>query len=214
MIKDLLKVLIIVVLLLILIPLVMLLIGEGALVYKIFDWMKPDKEEKQELVIPGFGQGEGCDDADASILDRLFGKDRDFTKGNASATIKKVSVEHNVMQEGKKGLHISVEFDSKNLSGRDLYVMVRFYDKNGEPLVNKNGHEPYVSANGNVITYAYTSPPYDQCNTTTPLFLPYDELPKGRNDFFLDANVGFYATDTEYVTLARGGTYEFSVNSN
>ena len=51
MIKFLFKTLLIVVLLLIIIPLIMLLFGEGALVYKIFDWSTSDNEEKTEIVI-------------------------------------------------------------------------------------------------------------------------------------------------------------------
>ena len=50
MIKELFKVLIVVILLVILIPLVMLLFGEGALAYKIFGWAFP-KSDNQEVVV-------------------------------------------------------------------------------------------------------------------------------------------------------------------
>ena len=77
MIKFLFKTLIIVVLLLIIIPLIMLLFGEGALLYKIFDWSFPNMKEKQEWV--------------------MFG---DKPASNISASVSDLTIEHNVIREG------------------------------------------------------------------------------------------------------------------
>ena len=214
MIKFLFKVLIIVVLLLIIIPLGMLLFGESALIYKIFDWSFFDNKEKQELVVK-----DNNSSLKESIINRVNEKvnEKVHNTGKVSATIKNINVEHNVERDGAKGMQISVEFDSKNLKGETLYCMVRFYNDDGSPLVQTSNNEKYRSINGNVIVGDYTSPPYDDCETRTPLFIPYSELPtksNRRTDLILDATILHYQTKTEYDVLDRSKTYSFYLTND
>ena len=213
MIKFLFKTLIIVVLLLIIIPLIMLLFGEGALVYKIFDWSFAGDENKQEVVVPK-KKNSLKDDILNWVNEQVDDNDNVAHNGSASATVKNIYVDHNVLQDGQKGMKIEAEFDSKNLKGEILYCMVRFYNDDGSPLVQKKYNEKYRSVNGNVIVGDYTSPPYEVCNTKTPLFIPYDELPtvkKGRTDFILDASILYYTSKTDYEVLDRSRTYSFYI---
>ena len=209
MIKFLFKVLVIVVLLLIIIPLGMLLLGEGALVYKIFDWSSSDNEEKTEIVVSNDNRSLK-ESITKQIKERVI-KETSNT-GKISATVKNIYVDHNVVEDGLKGMQIAVEFESKNLKDEPLYCMIRFYNDDGSPLVQKNNNNKYRSLNGNVIVGEYTSPTYDDCKTRTTLFIPYKELPKNagiRTDLILDASILHYTTNTDYEVLDRSKTYSF-----
>lgn len=202
MLEALFKTLLAVIMLVIIVPLVMLLFGEGALAYKIFDWAFP-KSEKQEIVVQ---RNTNNNDNTATFRQTSNRKTRQ------TATVKHVFVDHNTHEDGKKGMTITVEFDSKNLKGEDLYCLVRFYNDDGSPLAQRNHNEKYLSINGNVIVGQYTSPPYNDCSTKTTLFMPYDELPtngKDRTDYLLDASILHYHNDTEYDVLDRSNSYSF-----
>ena len=209
MIKFLFKVLIIVVLLLIIIPLGMLLFGESALIYKIFDWSFFDNEEKQELVVK-----DNNSSLKESIINRVNEKvnEKVHNTGKVSATVKNIFVDHNIEKDGVKGMQIAVEFESQNLKDEALYCMIRFYNDDGSPLVQQSNNKKYRSVNGNVIVGEYTSPTYDDCKTRTTLFIPYKELPQntgGRTDLILDASILHYTTSTNYEVLDRSKTYSF-----
>ena len=214
MIKFLFKALIIVVLLLIIIPLILLLFGEGALVYKIFDWSFFDNEEKQELVVK-----DNNSSLKESIINRVNEKvnEKVHNTGKVSATVKNIHVDHNIEKDELKGMQIAVEFESQNLKDEALYCMVRFYNDDGSPLVQQNFNKKYRSVNGNVIVGEMTSPTYDDCKTRTTLFIPYDELPvktKGRTDLILDASILHYTTNTDYEVLDRSKTYSFYITND
>jgi len=143
--------------------------------------------------------------------------EKEHNSDKVSATIKNINVEHNVERDGAKGMQITVVFDSKNLKEEILYCMVRFYNDDGSPLVQTSNNEQYRSINGNVIVGDYTSPPYNDCETRTPLFIPYSELStksNGRTDFILDATILHYQTKTEYEVLDRSKTYSFYLTNN
>ena len=191
-----------VIMLVIIVPLVMLLFGEGALAYKVSGWAFP-KSDKQEIVV----QRNTSNNDNTAIFHRTSNRN-----ARQTATVEHVFVDHNTHEDGEKGMTITVEFESKNLKGEDLYCLVRFYNDDGSPLVQKNYNEKYLSINGNVIVGQYTSPPYNDCSTKTTLFIPYDELPtngKERTDYLLDASILHYLTDTEYDVLDRSNSYSF-----
>ena len=212
MIKFLFQTLLIVVLLLIIIPLIMLLFGEGALVYKIFDWSTSDNEEKTEIVVSNDNRSL----KESKQVKERFNKEASNI-GNMSASVKNIYVDHNVLEGGVKGMQIAVEFESKNLKDEVLYCMVRFYNDDGSPLVQTSNNEKYRSINGNVIVGECISPTYDDCKTRTTLFIPYDELPHntgGRTDLILDASILHYTTSTDYDVLDRSKTYSFYIKSD
>ena len=125
----------------------MLLLGEGALVYKIFDWSSSDNEEKTEIVVSN--DNRSLKESVTKQVKERVSKEVSNT-GNVSATVKNIYVDHNVEEEGVKGMQIEVEFESKNLKGEALYCMVRFYNDDGSPLAQKTNNEKYRSINGNV----------------------------------------------------------------
>ena len=187
----------------------MLLLGEGALVYKIFDWSSSDNEEKTEIVVSN--DNRSLKESVTKQVKERVSKEVSNT-GNVSATVKSIYVDHNVVEEGVKGMQIAVEFESKNLKDEALYCMVRFYNDDGSPLDQKTNNEKYRSINGNVIVGEFTSPTYDDCRTRTTLFIPYKELPQNtgrRTDLILDASILHYTTNTDYDVLDRSKTYSF-----
>lgn len=193
MIKELFKVLIVVIILVVLIPLVMLLFGEGALAYKIFGWAFP-KKDKQEVVMSS-----------------------STSTAKQTATVKHIFVDHNTYEDGKKGMTITVEYETTNLKDTDLVCLVRFYNEDGSPLAQNHYDEKYTSVNGNVIVYEYASPSYDACATQISLFMPYDELPHGeteRTEYIMDASILHYLTDTEFEVLERSRTYSFYLSND
>jgi len=164
-----------------------------------------------------FQSFEDKEQQEVAVVSDKKGKEKEHNSDKVSATIKNIDVEHNVERDGVKGMQITVEFDSKNLKEETLYCMVRLYNDDGSPLVQKSNNEKYRSINGNVIVGDYTSPPYDDCETRTPLFLPYSELPtksNRRTDFILDATILHYQTKTEYDVLDRSKTYSFYLTNN
>lgn len=202
MLEALFKTLLAVIMLVIIVPLVMLLFGEGALAYKVFGWAFP-KSDKQEIVVQ---RNTSNNDNTATFRQTSSRNTRQ------TATVKHVYVDHNTHKDNEKGMTITVEFESKNLKGEDLYCLVRFYNDDGSPLVQKNYNEKYLSINGNVIVGQYTSPPYNDCSTKTTLFIPYNELPHSKNertDYLLDASILHYHTETEYDVLDRSNSYSF-----
>ena len=192
----------------------MLLFGEGALVYKIFDWSFFDNKEKQELVVK-----DNNSSLKESIINRVNEKvnEKVHNTGKVSATVKNIHVDHNIEKDEVKGMQIAVEFESQNLKDEALYCMVRFYNDDGSPLVQQSNNKKYRSVNGNVIVGEYISPTYDNCKTRTTLFIPYEELPvkiKGRTDLILDASILHYTTNTDYEVLDRSKTYSFYITND
>ena len=187
----------------------MLLFGEGALVYKIFDWSISNNEEKTEIVVSN--DNRSLKESISKQVKERFNKEASNI-GNMSASVKNIYVDHNVLEGGVKGMQIAVEFESKNLKDEALYCMVRFYNGDGSPLVQQSNNKKYRSVNGNVIVGEYTSPTYDDCKSKTTLFIPSKELPQntgGRTDLILDASILHYTTSTNYEVLDRSKTYSF-----
>ena len=188
MLEALFKTLLAVIMLVIIVPLVLLLFGEGALACKVFGWAFP-KNERQEMV--------------------AYRSDNNEVE--QATAIKQVLMNHNTYEDGKKGMTITVEFDSKNLMGESLYCFARFYNEDGSPLEQKHYNEKYRTVNGDVIVGQFTSPSNNDCSIKTTLFMPYDELPiegTGRTNLLLDANV-FHCLPTQCVVMDQSDSYPF-----
>jgi len=97
----------------------------------------------------------------------------DYSK--ISATINNIWTEHNIYQDGQKGMKIHVEFYTYNMRNIQGNCIAYFYYKNGSALKDKNNL--YKTDDGNVSTEKEFIPEYE--NTTYKdfyLFIPYSEL--------------------------------------
>lgn len=188
MIKFLFKTLIIVVLLLIIIPLIMLLFGEGALLHKIFDWSFPNMKEKQEWV--------------------MFG---DKPASNISASVSDLTIEHNVIREGKQGMNLCSKQTFKNLEGSDCYTMIRFFDDKGNPLKGKSAKDE----DGNFCIIGKVVPDCNDCENDQRVFVAYDQFDVPNNGtVYFNCDIILYIVNAngESVELARSGPSRFHLS--
>jgi len=211
MIKSLLKAIIIVLCLLILIPLVMLLIGEGALVGKLFHISLPEKHVQTEVVERGNGSTIITDaDGNVSVVQTING-----ATDSEDATLQflglKILPETVTNENGEKGMNIAVSFNTENMMNTYLYCMIRVYDADGEPLRCK-ANIKHRSQNGNVITGDWSVPTSNKQSSKITLFLPYSELPqiKEETEYLLDVSFLKYSSKTEYEVLYRSDAFAFN----
>jgi len=131
-----------------------------------------------------------------------------------NASIKDVTIEHNVVNGGQKGVSISVDFVSNNLKNANLYCMVSFFNEDKTELKQRIFNENYRSVEGTVIVGSFLSPPTSSCSTKTVLFIPYGELlasGTGSTQMWLSASILYYRTDTDVVVLDISKYYPFYV---
>jgi hypothetical protein len=106
------------------------------------------------------------------------------------ASLEKLWVDYDVMENGVKGMRIHVNFRVLNMKNIDAYLAIYFEMKNGEKLLTNN--KTYRSQSGQVTLYKSLKPGYDESvYNDMQVFMPYDEfhLEKGRFDLKLDADV-------------------------
>ena len=134
----------------------------------------------------------------------------DFIKPSTktTATIDKLWVEYDVLENNVKGMRIHVNFTIYNYKGRKGYCSAYFYNSDGTAL--KDYNNVYNTVNGNVSTSDTFVPIYD--NTTFndhTLFIPYTELHRTKGYYDLKVNVEIHGTDgTKFNSLAVSG-YQF-----
>lgn len=198
----------------IIIPLIMLIFGEGALVYKILGWSFSSDKDETEVTIPETGMiGDVRGNGNTIVVDDSF------VAAAKSSVVDKVEVEHNITnQDGQIGMKITVEFTSKNYNGEMLYCMVSFYDSEGNKLVQKEFNEDFRSRQGNVIVGEYITPSYDDCTSHVEFFMPYKEIPfskSGRTDYLLDVEILKYKEKTDdFDLLDMSGKKPFYLEHN
>ncbi len=100
------------------------------------------------------------------------------TASAQTAKIEKVWTEHNVTQNGQKGMIIHTKFSVQNMMNKKGQVVAWFYDSNGEnALYNGSGNNKYTTVSGKLVISEVFTPNYE--NTTFSdfkLFFPYDEF--------------------------------------
>jgi len=93
----------------------------------------------------------------------------------ADAVIDQVWVDHNIYQDGIKGMTIHAKFTVEGLYQSTGHIAAYFYYSNGDPLLDFNGR--YDSADGKVSVGSDFSPGYENTlYSDFELFIPYDEL--------------------------------------
>ncbi len=215
MIKFLLKAILIVLCLLILIPMVMLLVGEGALAGKIFSFFLPEQKERTEIVESHDGKGVSVVHNDGKSIS-VVQQDGNGASSSKGVTFKflslEVSPETVTGENGERGMNIVASFESTNMSSTYLYCMVRIYGADGEPVKCCNVGSKYRSRGGNVFTGDWCIPETDNQTSKVTLFLPYSELPqtKGQTEYLLDASFLRYTSSTEYDVIYRSEPLSFN----
>lgn len=87
-----------------------------------------------------------------------------------------VWIDHNVYNQGRKGMMIHIRMDVNGYRGREIHVAAYFKNtKTGKQLVDKDGR--YKSVSGNVSVGERTTVRYDSSHWDDfRLFMPYDQF--------------------------------------
>lgn len=123
------------------------------------------------------------------------------------ATINNVWVDHNVYEDGVKGMRIHVKFDVEGMKGRNGRVIAYFRYKNGKALEDKNNS--YKTTSGKVCTFRNFSPSYDNSTYNDfTLFMPYDELHLGYGKTDVQFKVSIYDKEDDFF-MGNSSYYDF-----
>ena len=92
-----------------------------------------------------------------------------------AATIQDVTVDHNVYEDGKKGMKIHVKFNIKQCKGESCRAIAYFYYADGTSVKDTNGQ--YKDAGGNVSSGTDFKPGYDDTDyKDLVIFIPNAEI--------------------------------------
>lgn len=90
-----------------------------------------------------------------------------------TASIEKIWVDHNVVENNRSGMRIHIKFNTYGLRNQEIQVAAYFYDKTKENRV-KCYTEGYKTFFDDMIVYKYTSPTYENSIFNDfQLFIPY-----------------------------------------
>jgi len=110
-------------------------------------------------------------------------------KGN----IQEIWIDHNIIQNRRKGMLIHTKFNAQKLRGVKCALNIYFYDKQGNPL--KDFNKSYHTTNGNVSVHENFVPQYDDTTFNDfKLFMPVQELhmTKGKHKLMFIAKLYNY----------------------
>ena len=104
-----------------------------------------------------------------------------------SIVIKSVETQHNVVQNGQKGMNIIVNYSVEGMKGKTGELNAYFYFEDGTPLKdgNKSSVPCYGTYGGSVVVGKQFTPRYDDVAMSSTLFMPYDELHLRKGKFSL-----------------------------
>lgn len=94
---------------------------------------------------------------------------------NISASFEKVWVDHNVFENGVKGMRIHVKFNINGMLNKTGSAIAYFYYNNGNAL--KDSNKRFNTVGGNVAAWRDFTPNYERCTfNDLTIFMPYSEL--------------------------------------
>lgn len=100
-----------------------------------------------------------------------------------SATVKYIDTEHNIYQNGQKGMYVKLNFDVEGMKGKTGNCIAYFHFKDGPALNDYNNR--YYTSDGKVAASEDFTPKWDRSTFTDfRIFIPYNELHlgSGRSD--------------------------------
>lgn len=121
-----------------------------------------------------------------------------------SVVINNKWLEHDVIQNGVKGMKIHVDFNVEGMKGKQGTVIVYFEHPKGTGLKDTNGS--YCTTNGNVCVSDKFTPRYDNSHYSDfDIFMPINEIhmKKGKVTYYCDIRV----QDSSSGKFLNGETY-------
>lgn len=104
-----------------------------------------------------------------------------------SAKITNVTTDHNVYENGKKGMRIHVKFDANDMLGFAGWCIAWFGDSK-KNLLKYYGTSTYTNNSNNILTWGKFTPIYEYATFSDyTIFMPYEELHKeGDMSFYIE----------------------------
>ena len=131
-----------------------------------------------------------------------------YSNNEIKAWFDKIWVEHNVYENGKKGMRIHSHFFVNNAKSLQMSINYYFYYNDNRILRDTNNR--YHSVDGQVVCFSGITPGYDQTEYKDfILFMPYDELHLNRGRYDLkfrgeihdNASKNYCTSDWVYFTF-------------
>ena len=125
-----------------------------------------------------------------------------------SAVFKRLWIDYDVTQGGRKGMRIHTNFEVYNMRGIDGYLGLYFMYRDGTAIRDKNGQ--FDTSDGNVAVY---EPIFPNSNTMVyrdlPIFMPYDELDLPDGDYKLSVRANVIYKEGGNIQNGLLTTYDF-----
>jgi len=116
-------------------------------------------------------------------------------------------IEHNVIENGRKGMRVHVRFIVRNGNGVPSRLIAYFYYEEGKPL--RSADSQYRTADGMVSAHESFTPRYDTATFDNfQLFVPYDALNMGPGKSRLKFNIELY-DENQRKFFAKSVFYHF-----
>jgi len=123
----------------------------------------------------------------------------------SSATIEKVWADHNVYQNGQKGMNIHITFSVNNMYNKTGKCIVWFYFSDGTKL--KDYNSSYRTNDGQVSAYSnFTSICENTIFNDFVVFMPYNELHLGNGNHSLKFDIGIFDNNGNQMKVSE---YEY-----
>lgn len=113
-----------------------------------------------------------------------------------SAKINRVWVEHNVYENGQKGMRIHVNFDCYNMRGFKGWCIAWFYNANNSAMKNYSSSS-YANSEHNVGTWTTFTPGYTNCSySDVSLFIPNSAITGKGSNLYFQVSIQEYSSGT------------------
>lgn len=131
------------------------------------------------------------------------------TYTNLSATVKSITTEHNLYQNGQKGMNVKVSFDVSGMKGKTGICVAYFYFENGTALNDYNKH--YYTTDGKVSSSTKYTPGWDNTTyTDLKIFIPYSELHLGSGKSHLKAKVEIFDNNNRSIGSSQWTYFNYT----
>lgn len=158
---------------------------------------------------------------DGELIQHLTYKDFEYTSGGGSrempttkgggirATVKKIWVDYNVTENGRKGMRVHVNFEVSGMKGVDAKLVARVQKENGDFLPSTN--RSFSNSSGQLeISYdikpGYAVTVYEDAT----MFLPYSEIIIRKGVWNLKLDVDLSYEDGELIEHLDYYEFEFT----
>lgn len=139
-----------------------------------------------------------------------------FLSYSQSAKINNKWIEHDVMEDGVKGMRLHFDFTIYGLKGKQCQLCVYFQSPKGEGLKDTNGR--YKDPAGSVAVAGNLRPSYDNARYSDyTIFMPLDEvhMKSGKHTYYCDIRISYaggFLNDPVYLTFTGTSSGQQSNN--